>query len=268
MGTDLNDEAKQHEEDLERIANFRLMDDDYMTAFFNKYPEGVELMLRIIMNKPGLAVRDVKTQNVLKNLHGRSITLDVDASDTDGTEYNVEIQRSDAGADPKRARFHGGMKDMDVLKPGDDFSDLPETYIIFITENDVIGENERLYVIDRYINGTERRFDDGLHILYVNSEIQDETDLGRLMHDFYCKRPEEMHYRELRERAHYFKETEEGVTAMCKAMEDMRKETAHQIMVRNAREMLSDSRFSHEDVARFSGLTLDEVKELAGEKSA
>ena len=63
MGTDLYDEARQHEEDLERIANFRLMDDDYMTAFFNKYPEGVELMLRIIMSKPGLAVRDVKTQN-------------------------------------------------------------------------------------------------------------------------------------------------------------------------------------------------------------
>ena len=66
MGIELKDEARQHEEDLERIADFRLMDDDYMTAFFNEYPEGVELMLRIIMNKPQLMVKDVKTQNVLK----------------------------------------------------------------------------------------------------------------------------------------------------------------------------------------------------------
>ena len=42
MGIELKDEARQHEEDLERIADFRLMDDDYMTAFFNQYPEGVE----------------------------------------------------------------------------------------------------------------------------------------------------------------------------------------------------------------------------------
>ena len=55
---------------------------------------------------------------------------------------------------------------------------------------------------------------------------------------------------------------------MCKIIEEMRDETAHQIMVRNASEMLTDPRFSHEDIARFSGLTLEEVKELAGEKSA
>ena len=85
-------------------------------------------MLRIIMNKPNLTVKDVKTQNVLKNLHGRSITLDVDANDVDGTEYDVEIQRSDAGANPKRARFHGGLKDMDVLNPGDDFPTTGKRY--------------------------------------------------------------------------------------------------------------------------------------------
>ena len=28
-----------------------------------------------------------------------------------------------------------------LLKPGEDFKDLPETYVIFITENDVIGGN-------------------------------------------------------------------------------------------------------------------------------
>ena len=84
------------------------------------------------------------------------------------------------------------------------------------------------------------------------------------MHDFHCRKPADMHYKELRDRAHYFKETEEGVTAMCKAMEDMRKDVRKDI----AREMLNDPRLSHEDIARFSGLTLEEVKALAGEKSA
>lgn len=268
MGTEQNEEVRQHEEDLMRIANFRLLDDDYMTAFFNKYLIGTELMLRIIMKKPQLTVQDVKTQNVLKNLHGRSIVLDVDATDEEGIEYDVEIQRADAGADPKRARFHGGLKDMDVLQPGDDFSRLPETYIIFITENDVLKKNKPLYSINRYIDEINVPFDDGLHILYVNSEIQDNSDLGWLMHDFHCTKPMDMHYKELRDRAHYFKETEEGVAAMCKAMEDMRISAIRANNKKMALKMLADGILTHEQISEYTELTLDEIKELVGEKSA
>ena len=157
---------------------------------------------------------------------------------------------------------------MDVLNPGDDFSNLPETYIIFITENDVLGENKPLYVIDRYINGTDRPFDDGLHIIYVNGEIQDETDLGWLMHDFRCTKSADMHFKELRERAHYFKETEEGVKAMCKAIEDMRNDAIKADRKRIVLELLKDNVLTHEQIAKYIGLSLDDVKELAGEKSA
>ena len=65
-----------------------------------------------------------------------------------------------------------------------------------------------------------------------------------------------------------FKETEEEVTAMCKAMEDMRNDAIRADRVKNALKMLNNPRLSHEDVALYSGLSLDEVKELAGEKSA
>ena len=38
-----------HKEDLQRIEKLRLMDDDFMTACFSEYPEGVEFILRIII---------------------------------------------------------------------------------------------------------------------------------------------------------------------------------------------------------------------------
>ncbi len=41
--------------------------------------------------------------------------------------------------------------------------------MIFITENDVMGKGLPLYPIDRCFLGTGERFEDGSHILYVNS---------------------------------------------------------------------------------------------------
>lgn len=67
---------------------------------------------------------------------------------------------------------------------------------------------------------------DETHILYVNSQIKDETELGKLMHDFSCTDAKDMHYKILADRVRYFKEDAKGVEAMCRAMEDMRKEAA------------------------------------------
>ena len=62
------------------------------------------------------------------------------------------------------------------------------------------------------------------HILYVNGQYKGEDDLGKLMHDFLCSDPNDMHFDILAERSRYYKENPKGVSEMCKAMEDMRNE--------------------------------------------
>ena len=64
-------------------------------------------------------------------------------------------------------------------------------------------------------------FGDESHILYVNSQIKDETELGKLMHDFSCTDAKDMHYKILADRVRYFKEDAKGVETMCRAMEDI-----------------------------------------------
>ena len=100
------EKEKQHQEDLQRLRGLRLIDDDFMNACFDGYTDGAELLLRIILNKPDIRVKSVKTQRRMKNLLGRDICLDIDADDETGKEYNVEVQRADKGADRKRARYH------------------------------------------------------------------------------------------------------------------------------------------------------------------
>ena len=131
---------------------------------------------------------------------------------------------------------------------------LNESYVIFITENDVLGKSLPI--------GDEE------HIVYVNSQIRNKTSLGMLMHDFACTEAKDMYYHVLADRVRYFKEDEKGVTVMCKAMEDMRNETARENTLQIANNMLSMKKFTYEDIARATGLTVDEIKELDSKKSA
>ena len=266
------EKEKQHQEDLQRLRGLRLIDDDFMNACFDGYTVGAELLLRIILNKPDIHVKNVKTQRQIKNLLGRDICLDIDADDDTGKKYNVEVQRSDKGADRRRARYHSSILDAHLLQPGDDFSDLPETFVIFITENDVIGDGLPLYRIERKIEETNVLFDDGEHIVYVNGTDKDvSTALGKLMHDFFCTDPDDMHYKELADKVRYFKEDEKGVATMCKVMEDMRNEAAKTAVekdrTKNALEMLADG-LSIEKVAQYSQLAIERVKELAMPRTA
>jgi len=261
------EKEKQHQEDLQRLRGLRLIDDDFMNVCFDGYTDGAELLLRIILNKPDLRVISVKTQRRMKNLIGRDICLDIDADDDAGKEYNIEVQRADKGADRKRARYHSSILDAHLLHPGDDFSNLPETFVIFITENDVIGKGKPIYNIERRIDDTNELFDDGEHIIYVNGADKDaSTELGKLMHDFFCTDPDDMNYKKLADKVRYFKEDEKGVAAMCKVMEDMRNEAVEKDRIQNAIEMLKDG-LSIEKVAQYSRLAIDRVKELATPKA-
>lgn len=152
---------------------------------------------------PELKVLKVQIQVFVENLLNRSVRLDILASDSTGVRFNVEVQRSDAdtGAGQKRARFHSSMMDTNLLKKGHKFEYLPETYVVFITENDVIGYGKPLYRIERWIENIGVRFMDGAHNSYVNGEYRGDNPIGRLMHDFACTNPSEMYYGVLSNRA-------------------------------------------------------------------
>lgn len=76
---------------LEKIKEFRLLDDDFMSKVFEDDYECIELLLHIIMEKPDLKVKEARTQYSIKNLMGRSVRLDVFAVDKIGKKYNIEV---------------------------------------------------------------------------------------------------------------------------------------------------------------------------------
>lgn len=255
------DAKRKHEQDLQRIREFRLLDDDFMSKVFEDNA-CTELLLQIILQRIDLKVQSAYGQHDIKNLQGRSIRLDILAIDIRGRVYNIEIQRNDKGAEVKRARYNSSLIDANVTEPGDQYEKLNETYVIFITENDVLKAGLPIYHIDRTVKETGKLFEDESHIIYVNAKIQDDTALGKLMHDFSCTDAKNMNYKILADRVRYFKEDEKGVATMCRAMEEMRNETAHEKAVQIAERMLKSGKLSYEEIAEFAELTVEEVKAL------
>lgn len=205
-----------------QIQRMRLLDDDFMRAVFDNNLEGTQDVLQIIMDKKDLKVQSVVAQREIKNTYGRSVRLDVCATDDSGKVYDIEIQRADHGAGARRARYNQSLIDANNLPTGKDPELLPEVYVIFFTENDVLGDGLPIYHIERVVTETNELFDDGEHIIYVNGAFKDDgSELGALIRDFREVDPNKVKTKSLASRIKYLKESEEGVSHMCRIMEDI-----------------------------------------------
>ena len=149
-------------------------------------------------------------------------------------------------------------------KTNEDFKNLPETYVIFITEHDVIGGNLPMYTIERQITNMGQPFNDGAHIIYVNGAYKNSsTELGKLMHDFFCTNPDDMNFKQLADKVRYYKKDEKGVAAMCKVMEDMRENMKEETKIITAINLLKLGKLTTEEIAQALDLSVDKVAELA-----
>ena len=251
---------------LAMLKDFRLMDDDFMSKCLENAPECIELMLRIIIGKKDLKVVKSQTEYPIKSLQGRGVRFDVFARDAEGREYDIEIQRADRGAEPRRARYNSALMDANALDSGEDFGKLRDTYVIFITETDVMKEGRELYSYQRRDVETGKALCDGSHIVYVNGATRSETEIGKLVHDLRCRDAAKMHFDVLKKRVSQFKNSEEGRRVMCKAVENLVKRGEargkRETMLATAKRMIKSGMLALKDIAKFSGLSLAQVKKL------
>ena len=247
METEQQKKERERQEDLQRLRGLRPIDDDFMRCLFRENIPLTQFVLRIITGKKDLIITDVDTQADMKRLVGaRSICLDAYGTDDEGRKYDMEVQRADKGAGVHRARYHSSAMDIDNLDAGQEYDELPETYTIFITENDIYGKGLPFYPVERVNLATGEPFGDGEHILYVNGAYRGDDDIGRLMHDFSCSDPKDMVNKELADLTRYFKETEKGVEAVCKVMEDMRTEKERETRLDDIKNLMDTLKLSVE----------------------
>ena len=258
---------------MERLRLLRPFDDDFMRCLFRDNIPLAQFTLRVLTGRNDIVITKCETQKDMKRLGGaRSLCLDLYAKDTIFRIYNMETQRESGGADPKRARYHSSVVDIENLDANQDFSELPETYIIFITETDFFGEGKPVYPIERINLATGKPFEDGTHILYVNGAYRGDSDIGKLMHDFNCASADDMNFRIMADNTRYLKENEKGVRSMCKVIEELvkeeREEERQDLKEEIVEKMLRNKALPLEEISKYFDLSLDEVKRIQARLSA
>ncbi len=247
MESEKQKKDRERQEDLQRLRGLRPIDDDFMRCLFRDDVPLTQHVLQVITQKKDLSITSVETQADMKRLVGaRSICLDAYGTDSFGKKYDLEVQRSDKGAGVHRARYHSSVLDIENLDAGQEFEELPDTYTIFITEKDIFDKGEPFYKIERINITTNESFNDGQHILYVNGAYRGDDEIGVLMHDFSCSNAEDMINQDLAEKTRYFKETEEGVSVVCKVMEDMRNEKERETRIDDIKRMMKNLKLTLE----------------------
>lgn len=268
----------RNEHYLELLKDLRLMDDDFFSEALDEKIEPVEYILCTILEREDIKVQHTEAQVEYKSATKRSIKLDIRAVDADGRVMDIEVQRADKGTSVRRARFHSSVIDRTLLEKGEDFDALVDTYVIFITERDKYGAGLPLYHVERTVTELKNKmFGDGAHIIYVNGAFRDlEHPVGRLMHDMNCTDPSEMLNPLLAKEVRYLKETEGGKMQMCRAFEEVARESAKEAeekaRIETKREMVRKlyalGQMSLETIAECTELPLDEVKALVEKKPA
>ena len=205
-----------------KIQKLRLLDDLLMRVVLDGNTPAVELILRIILGKPDLTVSELHVQSDIKLLISRGLRLDVRAIDAQGSRYNIEVQRSDSGAHPKRARYHSALMDATTLREGETTDALTKTWVIFITETDYFRLGLPVYMIARTITNAENKpFGDESYIAYANAAYIGDDDLGHLMADFRTAEPDRMHFKILADGVRKAKSQQKGVSKMSQVLEEM-----------------------------------------------
>ena len=151
------------------------------------------------------------------------------------------------------------IMDQDNLKLKDQI--LQADYKNLQGRSSILGCNLPIYHINRVIEEICQQCYDQLHIIYVNSSFQDDTALGRLMHDLHCSDPHDMYSEILARRVKELKETQKGVDTMCDKLNELIAEERNEgILIGEAQGVLNTQKETAKNL-RHMGMALEQISQ-------
>lgn len=236
-------------------------------AFFEKLMEDKDVceeVLRILLEDPELTVVEVVPQDSIKNLQGRSVRLDAFCILGSGVYCNVEVQKENVDNHVKRVRFNSSVLTANISDPGDNFENVPEVYMVYISRFDVFGKKKTVYHAEMCVKETGEYIEDGLHEIYVNTKIDDGSTIAELMKCFEQEIVDNEKFPKFSARVQQFKREEKEVADMCSSIENYAKEYAKErekdIILRMLRKELAA-----EEIAELTNIPLEEILQIRDE---
>ena len=154
--------------------------DNFMFGAVMMDEENCKGLLERVLQIPIDHVEISREKSIVYHPEYKGVRLDVYAKDENQTRYNVEMQvqkKPDLG---KRSRYYQSQMDMEMLLAGEDYVELPNTYVIFICDFDPIGENKYRYTFRAKCEELpEMNLEDGRTVVFLNTYGQNENEVPK-----------------------------------------------------------------------------------------
>ena len=215
--------------------------DDTLFQKMAEDPEFCEEMISTILGEK-VIVKEVTPQNSVKNLQGRTVVLDALCVSENEKEYCVEVQKADDDDHQRRVRYNASCVTANITEPGTKFRQVPNVCAIYITKFDMFRGGRTIYHIDRVVRETGMVLDNGLQEIYVNTKINDGTEVAELMHIFTVKDAYDFEkFPKVSKRKKQFKESEGGQGEVCELVENYAKQYAEKVAKEAAEEAAKEA---------------------------
>ncbi len=178
--------------------------------------EACEHILRVLTGIKTLVIKKNKTQYVISKLSSHNIIMDVLAEDANNKLYEIEIQKADGGiAHEKRMLYYASTIINEYFFKGDQtYASVPELHIFYISQTDIWKLGKTCYPILKFLGDTNTPYNDGLHMCYINAEVDDNSSIAQLMQYFATADASDFSQGKLSQCINNLKTTKEGLATM------------------------------------------------------
>ena len=171
------------EEKKEELLGMCLFDDVFFEVAAED-PKVCEEIIQTILNDDTIQVLNVIVQDEERVIGGRTIVVDALCELENGVLCNIEVQQANNINHVKRVRYHSSVITAKKSDPGIKFDKISTLYIIYISRDDIFHDGKTVYHVNSVVEETGKTIDDGLHRIFVNAEINDNSKTAQLMECF------------------------------------------------------------------------------------
>ncbi len=151
--------------------------DNFMFCTVMSDEQNCREFLEMVLQFPIERVEVSKERSFFYHSDFKGVRLDVYAKDEKRTRYDVEMQAVRQEALTRRARYYHSQIDMNLLRTGAKYSELPNTYVIFICDFDPFGKEKYRYTFEnRCLEDLKIGTEDGIKSIYLSTCGKNEDE--------------------------------------------------------------------------------------------
>ena len=159
--------------------------DNFMFGAVMAEEENCRRFLELVLQMPIERVEMIKEKSLSYHPEYKGVRLDIYAKDWKNTRYNVEMQVKKTTDLGKRSSFYHSQMDMEMLASGRPYTELADSFVIFLCDFDPFGENRYRYTFQNICKESKALYlGDGKVTMFLSTKGRNEGEVPQALVKF------------------------------------------------------------------------------------